>query len=240
MTQSKAFFSRNFCTMRYNEWAKLTNKFASLNLTSANHLSVSILQQTGTLFRFKDCLRKEVQTWRRWRKNKDRLLTKANLAAKEGVKKIILSLIFCSCSNSPISDLIEWFLISASSGLSFCPLWQLIRRMRRHDKDFGNDLGIHWPNIITRAWRIMFFRSARTSCTCARLNFFSSFYPVTPGHPCHPGDPLPVTPVVIVVDHSNRPAFCKWSSRGVGLLQMMIRRNKPLASNHPEGPASCK
>ena len=115
MTQSKTFSFRNFCTMRYNEWAKLTNKFASLNLTSANHSSVSILQQTGTLFRFKDCFRKEVQTWRRWRKNKEQLLTEANLAAKEGVKTIILSPVFYSCSNSPISDLTEWFFISASS-----------------------------------------------------------------------------------------------------------------------------
>ena len=113
-SKQNLFFPK-FLHNALHEWAKLTNKFASLNLTSANHSSVSILQQTGTLFRFKDCFRKEVQTWRRWRKNKEQLLTEANLAAKEGVKTIILSPVFYSCSNSPISDLTEWFFISASS-----------------------------------------------------------------------------------------------------------------------------
>ena len=39
---------------------------------------------------------------------------------------------------------------------------------------------------------------------------------------------------------NDEPASCKWSSRGAGLLQMMIRRDRPSANGHPEGPASCK
>ena len=34
-------------------------------------------------------------------------------------------------------------------------------------------------------------------------------------------------------------AFCKWSSRGAGLLQMIIQRDWALANDHPEGAASC-
>ena len=41
-------------------------------------------------------------------------------------------------------------------------------------------------------------------------------------------------------DHSEWPASCKWSTRGAGLLQMIIWRGRPLANDHPEGPASCK
>ena len=33
---------------------------------------------------------------------------------------------------------------------------------------------------------------------------------------------------------------CKWSSEGAGLLQMIIRRGRPLANVYTEGPASCK
>ena len=35
-------------------------------------------------------------------------------------------------------------------------------------------------------------------------------------------------------------AFCKWSSGGSSLLQMIIWRGWPLANDHPEGLASCK
>ena len=35
-------------------------------------------------------------------------------------------------------------------------------------------------------------------------------------------------------------ASCKWSSRGAGLLQMIIWRIQPLANDHPEDPPSCK
>ena len=35
-------------------------------------------------------------------------------------------------------------------------------------------------------------------------------------------------------------ASCKWWSGGTSLLQMVIRRGRPLANDDPEGPASCK
>ena len=34
-------------------------------------------------------------------------------------------------------------------------------------------------------------------------------------------------------------ASCKWSSGWTGLLQMIIRMDRPLANDHPDGPASC-
>ena len=140
-----------------------------------------------------------------------------------------------------------------------------------------------WMQISSLLLKHLLFRFARTSCTtfdwsvCVPVckNFFSSFSfifsfcPVTPGHPCHPGDLPPVTPVVVVVRssrplanyHPEGPASCKLSSRGAGLLQIIIRRGRPLANesswgaglvqmiiqrgrplanDHPEGPASCK
>ena len=49
-------------------------------------------------------------------------------------------------------------------------------------------------------------------------------------------------------DHPDGPAFCKWSSEGAGLLQMIIwrirtmriiiRRDRPLANDHLEGSSS--
>jgi len=41
-------------------------------------------------------------------------------------------------------------------------------------------------------------------------------------------------------DHPKGPASCKWSSEGTGLLQMIIRRDRPLANDHPEGLTICK
>ena len=35
-------------------------------------------------------------------------------------------------------------------------------------------------------------------------------------------------------------AFCKWSSRGAGPLQMIIQRDWALANDHPEGATSCE
>ena len=40
--------------------------------------------------------------------------------------------------------------------------------------------------------------------------------------------------------HPDEPAFCKWSSRWTGLLQMIIWMDRPLANDYPEGLASCK
>ena len=37
-------------------------------------------------------------------------------------------------------------------------------------------------------------------------------------------------------DDPEGQASCRWSSGGAGLLQMMIRRDRPLADGHPEGP----
>ena len=39
---------------------------------------------------------------------------------------------------------------------------------------------------------------------------------------------------------NNHPATWKWSSRGFGLLQMIIQRIRPLANDHLEGLASYK
>ena len=44
----------------------------------------------------------------------------------------------------------------------------------------------------------------------------------------------------ITNDHPEEPAYCKWSSRGTGLLKMIIWMDQPLANDHPDGPASCK
>ena len=41
-------------------------------------------------------------------------------------------------------------------------------------------------------------------------------------------------------DHLKRPASCKWSSEGTGLLQMIIWRGWPFANDHPDVPAFCK
>ena len=41
-------------------------------------------------------------------------------------------------------------------------------------------------------------------------------------------------------DHPKWQASCKWSSGVAGLLQMIIRRDKPLANHHLEWPASSK
>ena len=46
----------------------------------------------------------------------------------------------------------------------------------------------------------------------------------------HPGDPslvIPVVIVVVVVDHLEGPASCKWSSGGTGFLQMIICHSCP-------------
>ena len=34
-------------------------------------------------------------------------------------------------------------------------------------------------------------------------------------------------------DHPGDPAFCKWSSRGTSLLQMITLRGRPLVNDHP-------
>ena len=39
---------------------------------------------------------------------------------------------------------------------------------------------------------------------------------------------------------NNHPATCKWSCRGSSLLQMIIQRIQPLANDHLEDLASCK
>ena len=83
---------------------------------------------------------------------------------------------------------------------------------------------------------------------------------------CHPWSPLspwwphpPVTSFVVVVvwidwtfaiDHSDGPAYCKWSSGWAGLLQMIILPGRPLhviiwigrtfANDHWDGQAFCK
>ena len=41
-------------------------------------------------------------------------------------------------------------------------------------------------------------------------------------------------------DHLDKPAFCTWSSRLAGLLQMIIWMSRPLANDHPESPTFCK
>ena len=41
-------------------------------------------------------------------------------------------------------------------------------------------------------------------------------------------------------NHPEGSASCKWSSQGVGLLQMITLRDQPLANDHPEEPSSCK
>ena len=41
-------------------------------------------------------------------------------------------------------------------------------------------------------------------------------------------------------DHSVGTASPKWLSGWTGLLQVIIRMDQPLASDHPDGPASCK
>ena len=91
---------------------------------------------------------------------------------------------------------------------------------------------------------LLLFRSARTSRTT--FNWFAcppSHFPSPPPSvqsPLSAWCPSPVTPVVVVVvDHPEGPASCKWSSRGASLWQMIIRRCRPLANDHPEGPASC-
>ena len=38
-------------------------------------------------------------------------------------------------------------------------------------------------------------------------------------------------------DDLEGPASCKWSSRGAGLLQMMIWRDRSLANDYPEAAA---
>ena len=43
----------------------------------------------------------------------------------------------------------------------------------------------------------------------------------------------------VLIVRENVFANC-WSSRGTGLLQMIIWRDRPLANDHPEGPAYCK
>ena len=86
-----------------------------------------------------------------------------------------------------------------------------------------------------------------------------SFCSVTHGHPRHSValvvvvvvvDVVVVVVDIIVVHHLEWPASCHYSSRGAGLLQIMIQRGRPLANDHPEekplannhleGPASCK
>ena len=39
-------------------------------------------------------------------------------------------------------------------------------------------------------------------------------------------------------DDPKGPTTCRWSSGGAGLLQMMIRRDRPLENDHPEGSSS--
>ena len=59
----------------------------------------------------------------------------------------------------------------------------------------------------------------------------SQFCPITPGHPCNPGDPQPRHPGC---------CCCKLSSGWTGPLQVIIRRGRPLANDHLDGRASCK
>ena len=40
--------------------------------------------------------------------------------------------------------------------------------------------------------------------------------------------------------HPDGPSSCKRLSGWIGLLQMIIRLDRPLANDHPDGPASCK
>ena len=40
--------------------------------------------------------------------------------------------------------------------------------------------------------------------------------------------------------HRHHSWCCWFWSGGAGLLQMIIRRGRPLANDHPEGPAYCK
>ena len=89
------------------------------------------------------------------------------------------------------------------------------------------------------------FRSARTSFrafdpirpSCPQqfsfffssfsLSFFSSFCPVTPGHPCHPG---------CCCCSSGSSRSSGWAS----LLQLIIWIGRPFANDHPDGPALLK
>ena len=88
----------------------------SLNLTSANHLSVSILQQTGTLFDFKDCFTEEVVVMEKMAEEQRPAVTQSKSCCKRRFKKMI---IFCPQYSLAVwtAQLVtwQWFLISASS-----------------------------------------------------------------------------------------------------------------------------
>ena len=81
--------------------------------------------------------------------------------------------------------------------------------------------------VVTKKW---IFRSARTSCTtfdwparpCARISSPPSSPSPFPSSPCDPA----VTPspqVVVVVDHPEGPASCKWSS----MISSYYIKNQP-------------
>ena len=68
-----------------------------------------------------------------------------------------------------------------------------------------------------------FFSSFSSSFSSFSFSFFSSFCLVTPGHPCHPGDPPPRHPgccycccccLCCCCCCCCWPASCKWSSGG--------------------------
>ena len=97
-----------------------------------------------------------------------------------------------------------------------------------------------WRKIFLGLWGpLVLFLVGPPVRPSARKNFFSfffsslpSFCPVTPG-----------TPVTLVSPPSPGCCCwccCCWSFGGASLLKMIIRRGRPLANDHPEGPTSCK
>ena len=126
---------------------------------------------------------------------------------------------------------------------------------QRHEELFsgGSNLGKpsqkknlwgHFPNWGGPKLILTLYRSARTSCTTfvwsVRTQEFLLLLLLLllSRQPCHPLVSPPVTPVVD--DHLEGPAFCKWSFRWTGILQMIIRMDRPLANDHLDGRAFCK
>ena len=75
-----------------------------------------------------------------------------------------------------------------------------------------------WANLTTTFWRLWSSSQWQSSCWC-------SISPATPG-----------SSGSVILDLVT----CKWSSGGSLLFQIIIRRIRPLANDHPEDLASCK
>ena len=70
--------------------------------------------------------------------------------------------------------------------------------------------------------------------------FFSSFFSFSSFSSFCPLAPMIIwMGLCFAIDHTDRPAFCKWSSRLAGLSQMIIWMGRPFANDHSDGPALC-